>query len=118
MSIKIIQILVSPEDCKYQGSFLGLGDNGVVYVASDGEWEVYQELLFKVVGDIESPSLEMELSARSFRILREMGIHTESDLIDSDIKRVDLMKRDNCGEKSVNEIIDFMYNLKATSNSV
>ena len=45
--VKIIQILVSPEDCKYQGSFLGLGDDGVVYVAANsGCWEVYQPLKF------------------------------------------------------------------------
>jgi DNA-directed RNA polymerase alpha subunit len=114
MSIKIIQILVAPEDCKYQGSFLGLGDDGVVYVASgEGEWEVYHELVFKVVGDIESPSLEWHLTVRSFRILRGMGIHTERDLIDSDIKRVDLIKTVNCGEISVNEIIDCMYNLRS-----
>ena len=49
MNIKIIQILVAPEDCKYQGSFLGLGDDGVVYVAnSSSGWEVYQALEFKL----------------------------------------------------------------------
>jgi len=49
MSVKIIQILVAPEDCKYQGSFLGLGDDGVVYVAnSSSGWEVYQALEFKL----------------------------------------------------------------------
>ena len=47
--VKIIQILVAPEDCKYQGSFLGLGDDGVVYVAnSSGKWEIYFPLLFKL----------------------------------------------------------------------
>ena len=46
--IKIIQILVAPEDCKYQGSFLGLGDDGIVYVANgSNEWEVYFPLVFK-----------------------------------------------------------------------
>jgi len=49
MSLKIVQILVAPEDCKYQGSFLGLGDNGVVYVANgNNEWEVYFPLVFKL----------------------------------------------------------------------
>ena len=48
MNVKIIQIMCATEDCKYQGAFLGLGDDGVVYVANgDGKWEVYQSLEFK-----------------------------------------------------------------------
>ena len=48
--VKIIQIMCAPEDCKYQGAFLGLGDDGVVYVANgNGEWEVYLPLKFKEV---------------------------------------------------------------------
>lgn len=39
-------MLVAPEDCKYQGSFLGLGDDGVVYVAASDRWEVYIPLVF------------------------------------------------------------------------
>jgi len=47
--VKIIQMVVSTKDMKYQGAFLGLGDDGVVYVANgDGKWEVYQALEFKI----------------------------------------------------------------------
>ena len=50
METKIIQILVTPEDMKYQGAFLGLGSDGVVYVAnSKGVWETYIPLEFEKV---------------------------------------------------------------------
>ena len=41
--VKIVQILVAPEDSTYQGSILGLGDDGVVYVCPKGYayWIVY-----------------------------------------------------------------------------
>jgi hypothetical protein len=41
--MKIIQILIAPENSTYQGCILGLGDDGVVYVCqkSDAEWRIY-----------------------------------------------------------------------------
>lgn len=36
---KIIQILFAPNNSTYQGAFLGLGSDGVVYFCSDdGKW--------------------------------------------------------------------------------
>jgi hypothetical protein len=41
--MKIIQILVAPENSVYQGCILGLGDDGVVYFCtkSAATWDVY-----------------------------------------------------------------------------
>lgn len=41
--MRIIQILVAPENSTYQGCILGLGDDGVVYACpkSGDEWTVY-----------------------------------------------------------------------------
>ena len=46
--VKIIQIMCAPKGSEYQGVFLGLGDDGVVYYANTkGEWEEYIGLNFK-----------------------------------------------------------------------
>lgn len=41
--VKIVQILVAPEDSTYQGCILGLGDDGIVYVCPKGDacWTAY-----------------------------------------------------------------------------
>ena len=41
--MKIVQILVAPENSTYQGCILGLGDDGVVYVCAKSEsvWSEY-----------------------------------------------------------------------------
>jgi len=37
--MKIIQILIAPNDCHWQGKLLGLGDDGIVYALTDeGDW--------------------------------------------------------------------------------
>ena len=38
---KIVQILLAPEDPKWQGALIGLGSNGVTYICTseDREWE-------------------------------------------------------------------------------
>ena len=41
--MRIIQILVAPENNKWQGMLLGLGDDGCVYYDSDGKWEIFIE---------------------------------------------------------------------------
>ena len=116
MTVKIIQIMCAPEDCKYQGSFLGLGDDGVVYVANgSGEWECYMPLKFKVsaLSDREQESKLMEeLTTRSYRILEGIGIRTIQQLINSNLTYVDVKQIPSCGLKSTEEIIDVMYKLK------
>ena len=37
--MKIIQILFSPQNSTWQGIFLGLGDDGIVYWNNSGKWE-------------------------------------------------------------------------------
>ena len=46
--IKIVQIVISPENSTYQGCILGLGSDGVVYFCPKGEskWDVYVPLEF------------------------------------------------------------------------
>ncbi|MGB0504461.1 MAG: hypothetical protein ACPGGD_10435 [Thalassolituus sp.] len=41
--MKIIQILIGPENSSYQGCMIGLGDDGVVYACPKGgdKWEIY-----------------------------------------------------------------------------
>ena len=46
MSVKIIQIIATPNDAHYQGAIIGLGDDGVIYLAVNGGWEVHVPLAF------------------------------------------------------------------------
>jgi hypothetical protein len=39
--MKIIQILVTPDNSTYQGKMLGLGDDGVTYYAENRGWKTY-----------------------------------------------------------------------------
>ncbi len=40
--MKIIQILIAPDNSTWQNTLLGLGDDGVVYAAENNEWvELY-----------------------------------------------------------------------------
>jgi len=39
--MKIIQILVTPDNSTYQGQMLGLGDDGVTYYAENKGWKEY-----------------------------------------------------------------------------
>lgn len=50
--MKIIQILVAPENSTYQGSILGLGDDGVVYFCAKADtfWQVYIPAIAKAGG--------------------------------------------------------------------
>jgi len=61
--MKIIQILVAPENSTYQGCILGLGDDGVVYVCGKGEavWSVYIPTISVEYTD-ENEKLRCELS--------------------------------------------------------
>lgn len=46
--MKIIQLLMTPNDSTWQGTLLGLADNGVVYKSSrDSQWSVFKEPLEK-----------------------------------------------------------------------
>ena len=47
-NVKIVQIIVSPENSTYQGCILGLGSDGVVYFCPKGEskWDIYIPLEF------------------------------------------------------------------------
>lgn len=49
MSVKIIQFQALLNDEYYQGEMLGLGDDGVMYLATAKGWEVYIPLDFKSV---------------------------------------------------------------------
>lgn len=40
---KLIQILIGPENAKWQGKLIGLADNGAVYVCVNGDWALYCE---------------------------------------------------------------------------
>ena len=41
-NVKIVQLIVAPNDCHYQGALLGLGSDGVIYRAdNDNMWHVY-----------------------------------------------------------------------------
>ena len=40
--MKIIQILIAPESIRWSDRLIGLGDDGGVYRAIDGEWIVIQ----------------------------------------------------------------------------
>ena len=41
---KIIQILIAPEDQKWQGKMFGLADNGMVYFGAEGNrWELFMK---------------------------------------------------------------------------
>ena len=46
--MKIIQILIGPDNSRYQGALLGLGDDGSIYETSNGErgniWKPYFEI--------------------------------------------------------------------------
>jgi hypothetical protein len=42
-SLKIIQIMIAPNDATWQGVLLGLGDDGNVYAAGGCGWEPYFE---------------------------------------------------------------------------
>jgi len=43
---KIIQLILMPQDQRWQGRLLGLGDNGVTYELSDkGKWERFIDAL-------------------------------------------------------------------------
>ena len=45
--VKIVQILVAPNNSEYQGIMLGLGSDGVVYRAdSDNKWHIYLPCVF------------------------------------------------------------------------
>lgn len=39
--MKIIQLLMTPNDSAWQGVLLGLGDNGVTYHCQTGTWKPY-----------------------------------------------------------------------------
>ena len=54
MSVKIIQFQAMPNDEYYQGCTLGLGDDGVMYICSGLEWEVYHALEFKPESKLEN----------------------------------------------------------------
>jgi len=41
MNVKIIQILLTPNDYSWQGALLGLGDNCVTYINNNGVWVRY-----------------------------------------------------------------------------
>ena len=41
---KIVQILIGPNDSKWQGNLIGLAENGsVYYLTLDGEWKLMVE---------------------------------------------------------------------------
>ncbi len=41
-NLKIVQIVIGPNDRAYQNSLLGLGSDGVIYRAdNDNKWHVY-----------------------------------------------------------------------------
>lgn len=42
-SLKIVQILIAPNDSTWQGALLGLGEDGHVYEAGGTGWEPYFE---------------------------------------------------------------------------
>lgn len=120
MSIKIIQILVSTEDCKYQGAFLGLGDDGVVYVANGGgKWEVYQSLEFNIEEMVEDKfcllSRNFDLTARCVTVLNNIGIDTEDQLLEADLSFGDLFTLPGLGRKSVEIVLECINNLKLRS---
>ena len=48
MSVKIIQFQSMPNDDYYQGATIGLGDDGVMYMNTGKNWEVYHELEFEL----------------------------------------------------------------------
>lgn len=48
VAVKIVQLVIAPNNSEYQGALLGLGSDGVVYRAgSDGQWCVYVPLVFE-----------------------------------------------------------------------
>lgn len=36
--MKIVQILIGPNNQEWQGRLVGLGDDGILYVAHNGNW--------------------------------------------------------------------------------
>lgn len=48
MATKIIQIVATPADIVNQGLFLGLGDDGVVYMSSEQGWVVHTPANFYI----------------------------------------------------------------------
>lgn len=84
--IKIVQMLITPNDNNYQGSLLGLGSNGVIYRASntDNEWLVYMPCEFKKDADFLCSALQeiinrIELCGASPDLTRAVSL--ASDLL-------------------------------------
>ena len=48
MSVKIIQMVCTTNNPHYQDAIIGLGDDGVIYLATGGGWEVHIPLEFKL----------------------------------------------------------------------
>ena len=50
--IKIVQMIVTPNNSEYQGILLGLGSDGVVYrTDSDNKWHIYLPCVFADKGE-------------------------------------------------------------------
>ena len=42
LKVKIVQVIIAPDNSAYQGVLLGLGSDGVIYHANnDSRWHVY-----------------------------------------------------------------------------
>ena len=49
--VKIIQFMAMSNNMTYQGCILGLGDDGVIYIAGSQGWETYIDNTFKPVNN-------------------------------------------------------------------
>ena len=57
----------------------------------------------------ESPIEALELSVRSYNVLRRAGFHTIGDLTDAIADGMELLKIRNCGKKSAREIMEQLF---------
>jgi len=64
--VKIVQIVIGPNDSTYQGALFGLGSDGAVYRANnDNRWHEYFPNTFAITGNAESEHLGAANSANN-----------------------------------------------------
>ena len=106
---KIIQLVLTDDDAKWQGRLLGLGDDGITYECNhQGRWEPFIPKL-GYFSDETQHIRELGLSTRAVNCLVSAGVETVSEL--RLMSRRELLKIPKLGKRSVTEIIDKLHTL-------
>lgn len=101
---KIIQLLKTENDAKWQGRLLGLGDDGVTYECGPvGRWEEFIPPLDNK-DCIEFPDrvADLPIAVRTKNALLKRGVTKTKQLAEK--TEVELIKIDVIGKKSLREI--------------